>query len=78
MLVYARAYAHVTDSKIVADRAGTAWGATASDGSSIDLFGSTVLGTMSLVLSDGSSHITATDCKLIGPYSDGVVVNPAV
>jgi hypothetical protein len=77
MLVYARAYVHVTDSKIVADGAGTAWGASASDGSTIDLYGSTVLGTMSLVLSDSSSHITATDCKLIGPYSDGVVVKPA-
>jgi hypothetical protein len=32
---------------------------------------------MSLVLSDGFSYITTTDCKLIGPYSDGVVVNPA-
>jgi hypothetical protein len=63
----------VTDSKIVADTGGTAWGASASDGSAIELFGSTVLGTMSLVLSDGS-HITATDCKLIGPYSPGVVV----
>jgi hypothetical protein len=75
MLVYARAYVHVMDSKIVADSANVAWGASASDGSAIELYGSTVLGTMSLVLSDGSAHITATDCKLIGPYSPGVVVN---
>ncbi len=75
LLVYARAYVHVMDSKIVADSANVAWGASASDGSAIDLYSSTVVGTMSLVLSDSSAHITATDCKLIGPYSDGVVVN---
>ncbi|HYO76742.1 MAG TPA: hypothetical protein VE010_09795 [Thermoanaerobaculia bacterium] len=77
ILVYARAYLRVSNSKIVADTADVAWGASASYESSIDLFGSTVLGTMSLVLPDGSGHITATDCKLIGPYSPGVVVNPS-
>lgn len=74
MLVYARAYVHVMDSKIVADTASTAWGASASYESTIELFGSTVLGTMSLVLPDSSGHITATDCTLVGPYSPGVVV----
>jgi len=74
LLVYARAYVHVMESKIVADGASTAWGGTASYESAIDLYGSTVAGTMSLVLSDSSSHITATDCKLIGPYSPDVVV----
>lgn len=74
MLVYARAYVNVTDSKIVADGATTAWGASAGNEWTIELFGSTVLGTMSLVLSDNSAHITATDCKLVGPYSPGVVV----
>jgi hypothetical protein len=29
---------------------------------------------MSLVLSESSFHITATDCKLTGPYSPGVVI----
>ena len=78
MLVYARAFVNVTDSKIVADTGNVAWGASASNGSAIKLFGTTVLGTtMSLVLSDSSSQITATNCKLIGPYSPGVVVNPS-
>jgi hypothetical protein len=76
ILIYARAYLHVSDSKIVADGADVAWGASASYESTIELFGSTVLGTMSLVLPDGSGHITASDCKLIGPYSPGVVVIP--
>lgn len=74
MLVYARAYVHVMDSKIVADQADTAWGASASFDSTIELYDSTVLGTMSLVLPDSTGHITAVDCKLIGPYSPGVVV----
>lgn len=74
VLVFAGAFLNVTDSKIVADNAGTAWGAVASNNSTIDLFGSTVAGTMSLVLNDGSGHITATDCNLVGPYSPGVVV----
>ncbi len=74
MLVFARAYVNVTDSKFVADGASTAWGASASDGSTIELYGSTVAGTMSLVLSDGSAHITAKNCTLVGPYSPGVVV----
>ena len=77
MLVYARAFVNITDSKLVADSASVAWGASASNGSTIDLFGSTVAGTMSLVLSDSSAQITATDCQLIGPYAPGVVVkNP--
>lgn len=75
ILVYAQAFVNVTDSKIVAEFAPTAWGASASLGSTIQLFGSTVAGTMSLVLSDSSAHITATDCTLVGPYSPGVVVN---
>lgn len=75
MLVYARAFVNVTDSKLVADTANTAWGGTASNGSTITLFGSTVAGTMSLVLSDSSSAITANKCQLVGPYSPGVVVN---
>ncbi len=77
MLVYARAFVNVTDSKIVSDGAGTAWGASASLGSTINLYGSTVLGTMSLVLSDSSAHITATNCQLVGPYSPGVVIVPS-
>jgi hypothetical protein len=76
MLVYARAFVNVTDSKIVADGAGTAWGASASLGSTINLYSTTVAGTMSLVLSDNSAQITATRCTLVGPYSPGVVVNP--
>ncbi|HUR80106.1 MAG TPA: hypothetical protein VM733_05040 [Thermoanaerobaculia bacterium] len=76
ILVYARAFVNVTDSKIVADGAGTAWGASASLNSTINLFGSTVAGTMSLVLSDSSASITATNCNLVGPYSPGVVINP--
>jgi len=74
ILAFAGAFLNVTDSKIVADNAGTAWGAVASYNSTIDLFGATVAGTMSLVLNDGSGHITATDCTLVGPYSPGVVV----
>jgi hypothetical protein len=75
ILVYARAYLHVMDSKVVADPGGSSWGASASYESTIELFGSTVAGGgMSLVLPDGSGHITATDCKLVGPYSPGVVI----
>ncbi|MEO8379906.1 MAG: pectinesterase family protein [Acidobacteriota bacterium] len=77
ILVYARGYVNVNDSKIVADGAGTAWGGSASNGAAIELYGSTVLGTMSLVLSDASAHITAKNCTLIGPYSPGVVVVPS-
>jgi hypothetical protein len=75
MLVYARAFVNITDSKIVAENASSAWGATAALESTINLYNTTVAGTESLVLSDSSAHITATDCKLIGPYSPGVVVN---
>lgn len=75
VLVYARAFLNVTDSKIVADESSNAWGAAAGGGSTIELFGSTVVGSQSLVLSDSSAHITATNCTLVGPYSPGVVVN---
>jgi len=74
ILVYARAYLHVMDSKVVADTGGSAWGASASYESTIELYSTTVAGAMSLVLPDGSGHITATDCKLVGPYSPGVVI----
>lgn len=74
LLAYARGYVHVMDSKIVADQASTAWGGTASYEATIELYNSTVVGTMSLVLPDTSGHITANDCKLVGPYSPGVVI----
>jgi pectin methylesterase-like acyl-CoA thioesterase len=76
LMVYARGFVNVTDSKIVADTAETAWGASASHDSTIELYNTTVVGTMSLMLPDETGHITATSCKLIGPYSPGVVVNP--
>lgn len=76
ILAYSRAYVHVMDSKIVADGSSSSWGASAGGGSTLDVYGSTVAGSMSLVLSDSSGHITATHCTLVGPYSTGVVVNP--
>lgn len=75
ILLYSGAYVHVTDSKILAGNANTAWGASASFSSTLDLYNSFVQGTMSLVLSDSSAKITATDCQLVGPYSPGVVIN---
>lgn len=74
---FANSFVGVTDSKIIAENADASWGAASSNGSTINLYNCTVSGSMSLVLSDSSAHITATDCHLNGPYSTGVVVNSA-
>ncbi|HVG24918.1 MAG TPA: hypothetical protein VND45_12235, partial [Thermoanaerobaculia bacterium] len=76
LYAYSRSYVHVMNSKVVAENGSPGWGGTASNESAIDLDRSTVFGTMSLVLADNTSIITAKGCKLNGPYSPGVVVNP--
>jgi pectin methylesterase-like acyl-CoA thioesterase len=74
LVAYAKSFANVTSSKIIARNAQTSWGAAANASSAITLYNCVVAGTMSLMLPDSSAKITATDCTLDGPYSDGVIV----
>lgn len=74
VVAFSHSYVEITDSKIVAQDAGTTWGASAANGSTVTLFNSYVEGTRSLVLSDSSAQMTARDCTLVGPYDPGVVI----
>lgn len=67
-------YVDVTDTKIIAHNANTAWGGAAFAGSMLNLFNCVVQGTTSLALPDTGAKITARDCTLIGPYDSGVVI----
>ncbi|HEX9985902.1 MAG TPA: pectinesterase family protein [Thermoanaerobaculia bacterium] len=71
---FANSYVDVTDTKIIAENAGTTWGAASNGGSFLTLYNCLVQGTMSLAIPDYNSKITARDCQLVGPYAPNVVI----
>jgi hypothetical protein len=77
LISFKNGFVEITDTKIVAQNAGTTWGAASNGNSQLNLYNCLVSGTMSLVIPDYVSKITATDCQLEGPYSPGVVVQNA-
>jgi hypothetical protein len=74
LITFANGFVEITDTKILSENAGTTWGAASNGNSTLNLYNCVVSGTMSLVIPDYVSKITATDCTLDGPYSPGVVV----
>lgn len=74
--VHNKAYVHVMDSKILAENSPQTFGAMAYD-SAIELYGSAIVGaTYALLLQNDEAHITATECRIVGPVSPGVVIKP--
>lgn len=74
LLSFAHGFVEITDTKIVAQNANTTWAAASNGGSTLNLYNCLASGTMSLVIPDYSSAITATDCQLVGGTSPGVVI----
>jgi len=74
LVAFANSFVQVTDSKIVASGSSSAWGGASNGGSNLNLYNCYVEGSMSLNIPDYTSHITANDCQLVGPYSNGVVI----
>lgn len=74
LLTFSNGYVDVTDSKIMSQNSNTTWGAASNGNSVLTLYDCYVSGSMSLVIPDYVSKITARDCQLVGPYSDGVVI----
>lgn len=74
LITFAHGFVEITDTKIVSENANTTWGAASNGNSTLNLYNCFVSGTMSLVIPDYVSKITANDCQLVGPYSDGVVI----
>ena len=74
LLAFSSSYVELTDTTIVAAEAETSWGAASNGGSTLYLYNCNVTGTLSLAIPDYTSHITARDCQLNGPYAPGVVI----